>query len=796
MSTKFLHRLGVGAALSFTLLGSSAALAAPPEREEADNASLRARAKDEWYNEAYRTPGRRQGGPWSPAYRRFMLDAANRERARWGQVRTNPDGSLSLTLTGLGAAIGSNWVNLGPTRADFLRNGSYTLNRTDAGRIRSIVTDPVNASRMFVATSGGGVWRTLDGGTTWTAITEGLGSLSCGSLAMDPSNSSVLYLGLGDPFDGTGVGLVKSTDGGSTWSSPVYLGNSTVITQVMVAPANPNIVLATTDQGIFRSTDAGATWSLVNIATGQADAPYGWSIAWTGGSGFAVSLEAAYAATSGTTDGQIWITADNGATWTRASGVTITGGVGRITVASAPSNRQTLYAMAAVPNATTSTDLADIFRSTNGGATWTALGAARRRYSNRNTESSSVGTLLNGQGWYDQLVAVHPTNPNTVYFGGALLLARTTDGGTSFSQTTNWLGQFSLPYVHADFHAAAFNSAGALFIGTDGGVFRSTDNGVTWTDSLNVGLTTHLLYSVGSSPANRAAVIGGLQDNGTRLRSGETSTFNQVIGGDGFGSDIHPTNAQMMLGSLYYTRIYRSTNGGSSFTQSCSGIAECGGSNAPFYTKIAPWAGDATGNTVLTFSNTRAYRSTNYGSTWTGLGTTGLPTTSLFLRNINVARSNGNVIGLVANGGRVFLSNNGGTSWAQTAELPNNGLSLSYIHFNTGDQNTIYVASVAPDSTRNHLWRSTDFGATWTAIDGGGFPTGVPVDVIKNDPNSATTLYAGTHLGVYRSTDGGATWARFGNGLPLVEVSDLYISNDSTLVRAATYGRGYWELTP
>jgi MYXO-CTERM domain-containing protein len=155
----------------------------------------------------------------------------------------------------------------------------------------------------------------------------------------------------------------------------------------------------------------------------------------------------------------------------------------------------------------------------------------------------------------------------------------------------------------------------------------------------------------------------------------------------------------------------------------------------------------------------------------------------------------------------VSLSHDGGATWTQVASgagtdptaLPNSDRSLSWIQFDVTDPNTVYVASVAPEASVNHLWKSTDFGAHWTAVTGAGLPEGIPVDLIKSDPKPLANqpdkvLYAGTHLGIYRSVDGGATWTRFGAGMPLVEVTDLYISSDETLVRAATYGRGFWEL--
>ncbi|HET8647342.1 MAG TPA: hypothetical protein VFO85_17730, partial [Vicinamibacteria bacterium] len=533
----------------------------------------------------------------------------------------------------------------------------------------------------------------------------------------------------------------------------------------------------------------GTSFSPVSIATGQPTPPYVWSIASTGGSKFVLALEAVPG-----TLGQIWISADNGASWTQGSNVTSPLGVARMTVASAPSAPNIVYALAS----TSSGNLADIYRSTTGGAFWRSLRATSSRtvYTNPNPTATRPTQLFNTQGWYDQMLLVNPANPNEAFYGGALHTAKVVVGSMGaadrWTMISEWLGRYNLPYVHADAHAAAYDAAGRLYFGTDGGVFMSPDNGVNFTDRLNIGIVTHLIYNLGSSTAAGSLVVGGFQDNGTRTRSGATSTFNQTIGGDGFGCDVHKTDGSLVLGSLYNARIQKSTNGGVNFSPACSGIAECGTSSAPFYTKVVPWTGSATGDVVFTHSNTRMYKSANYADSWTGL--TPVPTGTI--RNINVAHSNPDVLGIVASGGAAYVSNNGGTSWTPVATLPNNGLSLSYIWFDRADPNIVYVSSVAPNASATHLWKSLNFGQSWTAIDGGGFPTGVPVDVIKTDPLAPATLYAGTHLGVYRSDDAGANWVRYGSGLPLVEVTDVYISADASLVRASTFGRGFWELVP
>ncbi|MCE9572498.1 MAG: hypothetical protein K8W52_05025, partial [Deltaproteobacteria bacterium] len=739
-----------------------------------DNPTLRAAAMADWYDE---TAAPRGGDGWSRDYRAYLLDVARAERLRWPSLMP---GAKTHT-----AVQGSQWVSLGPTEAHSGANGMGAVNVVDSGRINAIIPD---GTRMYVATAGGGVWRREN--NAWTALGDTIGTLSCGALAIDPLDHQHLILGLGDPFDGTGIGVIASRDGGDTWTDPIFLGDARRIPVLLFHPTDPSIVLAGTDQGLFRSLDGGTTWTSTAIPFGYATQPVVWSIAWTGGHGFALT-SAATTDTRLTNQGQLWLSDDDGATWAQSTALGLPAALGRITLASAPSSPQTVYAMVAAPDPRVlpdpSADLIDIYSSADGGHVWTALGVPNKNYSN--TQASAPGSLLNGQGWYNQVVVVDPTNPKTVYLGGALTLAKSTNGGATWRAMSDWLGD-GLPYVHADFHAGAIDAS---------------NGGTTFTNTLNNGLVTHLLYSVGSSLGAPSAVIGGMQDNGTRVREGSTSVFNTVLGGDGFGALIHRTNGKRLLATLYFDQIYRSLDGGASWNDATAGIAEVGDQTAaPFITRLVAWEGaTATGNEVYTFANTRLYRSTNWGASWTALP---VLATDVELRNIAVAPSTMNVLGAVAKDGRVFLSQDAGAHWTKVAEgtgtdplaLPNSGASLSAIAFDPQDANTVYVASVKPNAALNHLWKSSDFGAHWAPIDGNGLPAGVPVNVIKPDPvpepGLGQVLYAGTHVGLYRSTDGGATWSRFGQGLPLVSVTDVYIAPNDALMRVATFGRGFWEL--
>ena len=723
-----------------------------------------------------------ESGRWTSAYGKYVESVASTEAGK-------------TPRTGLPA--GSTWVNLGPTHADFLNNG-VTLNVTDSGRLTSIVVDPQHPTTVYVTAASGGLWKSTNGGSSWSAIGDLLPSLSIGTLEMDPNNSQTLYLGLGDAFDATGVGLLKSTDGGAHWSAPVFLGDSTVINDIAVSKADSSVVMVATNQGLFRSTNAGAGFSPVSLATGGADAqPFVWSVVNPSGSTFVASMEASFSNLSGSTDGEIWRSTNAGASWTRSTGLAAAAPVGRTTLAASPSDPSVMYAMSAISNYFGADDLAGLFRSTNGGSSWTALPTAKAQYTNHNAESPTVATLLNGQGWYNQMIIVDPTSPGTFYIGGALLTAKVTNAlaSPSYTQMSNWLAQFGLPYVHADAHAATFATDGSFYIGSDGGIFKSINKGSTWTDELNNGLTTHQFYNIGSSAAAPQEVLGGLQDNGTRLRAGGTSTFNEVIGGDGFGVDINRNDGTKMIGSLYYDDILKSTDSGKTWANAWSGIKEANNAkSAPFNTHVVAWEGDHSGNTLLAHSNSRVYVSTNYADHWAPLGTAGLPA-NLIIRNIGVAPGDLNSVGIAGNGGRVFVTHNGGASWTQAAPVPNNSLSMQSVAFDPTNPSIVYLSSVAPDAAASHVWKSIDGGASFKAIDvKSGLPFGVPVNVMKVDPLHPSTVYAGTHLGLYVSTNGGSTWARFGAGLPLVSVTDIYLSPTEDTMRLATYGRGVWEL--
>lgn len=502
-------------------------------------------------------------GPRSPAAQAEILQTARAEHVKATAMRdayspaarSAPNAPLTPTPPGNVA-----WTSLGPSAARMQFNGTYYTGM-DSGRITAIRTDPRAVNTVYLATSGGGVWKTVNFDATdptWQPITDNLGNLAIGAMDLDTSDpiATIVYVGTGDAFDQKGGQVLKSADLGTTWSAPVPLISSSSVAGIPVTaaeirdlrvdPANVNIVLATTDVGLFRSADKGVTFNLVDLPnTTSPVLESTWDLAYLGNvggvsqwlvsgvyacPGFFPSLAGFGVATctGGIGNaGDIWLSTDAGATWAsgRAGGLlpVLGGGLGdfgRIALgAGAPASdpaTTTIYAEAGSINESASKTIA-LLKSVNGGANWSVVGSPLTANLGNPTISSDCKTLDLGhaQSWYNLAVAVDPTNPNQALMGGNLCSVRTLDGGATWQLVSHWLpssgfsatAQGSLPYAHADWHTAAAVKIGPKFMllaGTDGGLFVSYDvfsavqpNLVNWSFP-DAGLVTHLAYSVGS----------------------------------------------------------------------------------------------------------------------------------------------------------------------------------------------------------------------------------------------------------------------------------------------------------
>ncbi|HJV91151.1 MAG TPA: hypothetical protein VJ623_12660 [Holophagaceae bacterium] len=828
------HRLtpaGLSALSLFLAVGLAAQQAPAPRKEGAyqnpyavnykrftrgDNGKVQDEAERrlEWWRA-------RMGGDLSPEFMAHYAQEAEVERRRFPALFPTPGVDRPAAVSG------TTWTNIGPTSSAFTQNG-IQLNKVDSGRPRTILPDPADANTVYLLTAGGGLWKTtnfLSTPPTWTAMTDSLGSTSGGAAAFGRS-SSVLYVGTGDPFDvGVGGFVAKSTNGASSWGSNVALTGATKVYDLKVdtsvgSTTATDIVLAGTNKGLFRSTDGGATytsnatlanlriWSIVNTSAGWLCSAHNNSASTVGG----LASQA----------GALFISTDHGATW---NPITNSGngfsGAGRTTLGVGAAGDAIVYAYAAIPNGT---DQKDLFRSADGGQTWTPLSLATKTPANNVGDQADMD-LMNDQAWYNQMLLVDPSDAarNTVLIGGNLASARTTDGGATWRILSDWLAQGGLQYIHADFHASAavtISGTTRFFVGTDGGLFTSSDKGDTWDDSKNVGLATHLIYALTANPATAGSAWIGLQDNGTRMRSGSTATFNQLKGGDGFGVGWSQANQAAVLSTYVYNKISRSTanppTDQTNFSTFTSGLGSTGatdnGASYYFVTPITTPSGaaDPSGNVFFTYGNDGT--GTNSGkifksnaSGWTAIGTPGSAglSTGRFVRSVShgigVHPTDLNRIAAAGNGGNLLVTTDGGTTWNEylisslgLATWPGYNANVAWV-----SNDVLYVASENSGTGAPHVAKTTNLSSgspTFTQADNG-LPD-LPVTKLAVDPGDATgnTLYAATWLGVYRTTNGGANWSRFGTGLPQGRATDIYVAPDSSFIRVATWGRGVWEV--
>ena len=756
---------------------------------------------------------------WQRSERGIPSVEFNRHRLQLRQSRSGlPGGTVA---TGLAASTsGPIWVPIGPTGADYEQNFYSGLVR-DSGRARTILPHPTDPNTVYFLTSGGGLWVTHNFAATpatWTPLTDSLVTTGGGSVAFGRT-PSVLYLGLGDPFDliNAGGAVVKSTDGGSTWTNLVYLDQAKAfsVRDVKVdTSGTQDIILVATDFGLFRSIDGGVSYTEVTGFGFQGQAA--WSLVQTT-AGWLLNAQPCgtlVPAEACGTQATIYLSKDHGATWAPISNTgNVYTGAGRTTLAVGNASDSIVYAFA--ENAA-STDQLDLFRSTDGGQTWTALGINSKVPSNPNTDNPNMD-LMHDQSWYNQMILVDPRDAtrNTIYLGGNLSSAKSTDGGNTWTLLSNWLygnvtlpnGQPGLlPYVHADFHAVALSTAGTptVMFGSDGGLFVSTDDGVTWSSDKNNGLQTFLFFSLISTPGFPSAVMGGSQDNGTRVRKGNTTIYNQSKGGDAIGTGWSQANTEISvttvpLNHYFFNPTNQLPDSAEKFYFSLTPL----NNDASFYSAVeTPTAkADPSGKVFFAASGTLIDKTSDGGWTWAVIGQVGFGGIPLGLllgrgpHSVGVSPIDLLHVGAISSGHHVEITTDGGNTWT---DRDLNTLVAGYQGFNKSltwaDNQTIYVTSVAPLVGAVRVAKSSDGGATWKRADGG-LPD-VPTDRVVIDPKDPThnTLLAASDLGVFRSTDGGANWAPDGSGLPNVLVSDIYMPSDGSFVRAATWGRGIWEL--
>lgn len=663
------------------------------------------------------------------------------------------------------------WRELGPAP---ITTGPYT------GRVSAIVCDPLDQNRVFIGGADGGVWRTLDGGGSWKALTDELSTTAIGALALDPSDANVLFAGTGEAnfanHSRYGLGVYRTLDGGDTWE---HFGQATFggrcISALAVDPRDGNHVFAAVtraggfpelaaarghagalgDLGLFRSFDRGATWtrlpglpnlSVTSLALDPTDPD---------------RLFCGVGHIFGDTQNGVWRSLDGGESWTELTNGLPTGLLGRVTVALAPSDPQRLYALLTNPSDANGggATMRGIFRSDDGGASWNAQ-------PNPNIQST--------YGWYLSVISVRPTSADTVFLGG-LSLVRSTGGGSAWSTVTP---------PHVDLHALAWDAGGRLWAGDDGGVQRSGNLGSVWT-SRNAGLGLTQFYAgVSSHPSDDEFLFGGLQDNGSNKRT--AGAWTQVLGGDGGWTQLVPSAPNTLFAEFQGSgNLYKATDGGTSFSWSGSGI-DASDRNC----FLPPYIVDPFDANRMYYATQRLWRSTNGGTSWS-VRSGDLTAGSGAVRALALSPAAADILWAATNDGRVLHSSDGGANFAlRLSGVPGGPRVTRELCPHPTQPATLYLA-VSQFGT-DQVRRTLDAGLTWTALDAD-LPD-VPVHTLAVLPGTPDELFAGTDRGVWHSVDGGAHWRRFGTKLPNTPVIDLLLEPAKNRLIAATQGRGAWSI--
>lgn len=649
----------------------------------------------------------------------------------------------------------ANWTSLGTTSS----TGGYG----GIGRINCVAFHPTNNSIYWVGSAGGGVWVTTNNGSSWTCLTDKIGTLTISDIVIpsDYTSSNTIYIATGDKeqyWRAHSIGVLKSTDGGATWASTglSYLASANEsINRLQIDPSNNQVLLAATSNGVFKTTDGGTTWGTLLTSVNYIDLE-----------SKPGDFNTLYGSTVG---GKIYMSSNSGVTWTN---VFTNSNARRIELAVSSNQSSWVYAVMA-----NSVDgLFGVYKSTNSGSSFSQV------FSGTTTNllsSDSDGAEDGGQADYDLTLACSPLDANIIIIGG-INTWKSTNGGLSWNLSSHWWGD-GVQAVHADKHMHKYRGNGTLFECNDGGIYISTNSGNSWTDKTD-GLVISQMYRLGVSATAANETITGLQDNGTKLRS--SGSWSDVKGGDGMECIIDFTNANIQYGTYVNGQISKTTNHWSSANDIEPSAAGSG-------SWVTPYIMDPTNHLILYAGYSNIWKSTNGGSSWNVISTM---STADLMESMAIAPSNNQVL-YVADYNTIWKTMNGGTSWINiTSGLPASSGSITYITVKNDDENTLWVTLGSYNSYK--IFQSVNAGSTWTNISAGLPP--VPVNTIVQNKQTSTSveLFAGTDVGVYYK-NGMNEWVAFNTNLPNVKVSELEIyysvNPDNTRLRAATFGRGLWE---
>lgn len=663
------------------------------------------------------------------------------------------------------------------------------------GRVNAVVADPANPNIIIIGAAAGGIFKSTNGGNNWTPKTDFAPSLGMGCLEMDPNNPNIIYAGTGEANAATdsypGYGVLKSTNKGDTWS---VLGLSEVlnISEIKVHPLNSNLLYAAgmgyrsmgPNKGIYKSTNTGVNWnrvlfvtdstSAIDVEVDPSDLNIVYAAMWE-----RIRTPPSISKTGGITSG-LYRSDNAGANWTLLG---TTNGLpapstttGRINITVSKANPSIVYA---IYRTTNGNNISAIYKSVNKGISWSSI--------------SINGVESSGFDWYFGLIETPPNAPNTLYIG-SIDVFRTTNTGTGSWQNISNAYSAGFDLQHPDQHALWINPANtqSMILGNDGGVFTTSNGGTNWIKKYDLPITQYYAGCVDYLNPNKR--YGGTQDNGSSGSINPVVTNWEVLwGGDGFHCAVDYTNSNIIYMESQNGGLVRSTDGGNFFEDITDGI------DMSRTNWSSPYSMDIQTPSTLYFGSYKLFRTSNRGDSWTAIspdltkGQNGRLGTLTCISNA-VLPNNNRVIYTGADDGRVMVTTNSGTNWADISA----GLPVRYVTDVAADKRNPAVAYVTLsgfniDQRSTHIFRTSNYGANWTNISSN--LLNIPVNSIIIDYNNDSYLYAGTDAGVYYTSSLGRSWGQLGTGLPNAPVFDLMYHQPTSKLIAATHGRSMFEIS-
>ncbi len=651
-------------------------------------------------------------------------------------------------------------------------------------RVNAIAVHPQNENIIFAGFSGGGVFRTLDGGANWQPVFDEQLFLAIGDIVFDPIDNNIIYVGTGDPnisgFPFLGDGLYKSTDLGANWT---YLGleKQRIISKILVHPFNNQILYAATmglpfernvHKGLYKSADGGQSWRQVLFLGGQTgiidvifdarDPEILYAAGWD-------RVRNNQESTTFGTGAKIYKTINGGTSWNQLSGGLPMDEQSRIGLATASDGILAVYT-------DTLHQFQGLYKSANQGLSWQALPV--------NAETNGFDpNLFGGFGWYFSKVRVNPNNDADISVLGVRAF-RTQNGGQQWASMTKKAGI----YVHPDIHDLVFTPSGDMIIATDGGLYRSTDNGIKWKDIENIPASQ--VYRVAYNPHKPENYYAGMQDNGTASGNvHQRDNWKKIYGGDGFQMVFHPTEPQVFYTEYQRGGILVTLDGGANWENGREGIDlnDRRNWNMPYF--ISPHNQD-----VLYTGTHRVYKS-EVGAIpfWEPISedlTNGEGAGNLRQTISAICQSpvNPALLYVGTTDANVWRSNTEGTSWEKLSGLPQRYVTEIVASPDISENVYVTFSGYKDNDNTAHIFKSTNRGITWTSIANDLPPLAINALKIMEGTNDQV-IFLATDGGVYGTLDGGSHWERLGANMPIVAVYDLEWNLGQNTLVAGTFAR-------